>query len=547
MKNPRTKKYPIFTYLCWLLVVAMLFTGVTFSRYSITQSGSLSTDVANFNCGYTVDNISSFNFINNDYIEEGTASGTGARTVRFSLRNYDSDNVISAVALDGNIRLYLPADLADNLAIQVRTDSVVKTENGQKTDSHVYSPQITLGDVLYYSGTVDGTIVRGDSYHDFDTNPVTGLSTDNFSDSSVYEHISRNLSVTGGLLKTNTDGKLSASGNVKIQTSADGSTDPNGVSITISAETATIPYNIGFQRGGTAPALYLDLEREEIYYTIDISVPYMQYEANIATESEHVVFFTLVEKVDSSIHWQIGATDPDDGSYKTTLQRVTYNNEGEVSGTETLNTENMDVLITTPPANNQEYRIVRTYQDNTPDVDTDNPVEYAKVLGYHFEQDAAMLKTGSTAEYEGTTVRVKCTYNNQAKYAEDGSYTSGGYNVSLYHVAQVNEGDGYYVHPIAFGDTSVTVIENVSYGSNNMFDSYFTGKCQSDSGRTISLKHIQANPFTYPDWEVNEDGTIPDSVTSRTVEMSALVSRSYYLRMHAVFVQASQTPSQGGN
>lgn len=458
--------------------------------------------------------------------------------MRFSLRNYDSDNVISAVALDGNIRLYLPADLADNLAIQVRTDRVVTTENGQKTSltNEVYSPQITLGDVLYYSGrNADEKIVRGDSYHDFDTNSVTDLSTDNFSDRSVYEHISRNLSVTGGLSKTNTDGKLSASGTVKIQTmSADGSTDPNGVSITISAETATIPYNIGFQRGGTAPALYLDLEREEIYYTIDISVPYMQYEANIETESEHVVFFTLVEKVDSSIHWQIGATDPDDGSYKTTLQRVTYNNEGEVSGTETLNTENMDVLITTPPASNQEYRIVRTYQDNTPDVDTDNPVEYAKVLGYHFEQDAAMLKTDGTEGYEDTTVRVKCTYNN-----------AGGYDVSLYHVAQVNEGDGYYVHPITFGNTSSTVIENVSY--KYTFDSYFTGKCQSDSGRTISLSYIQANPFTYPDWEVNEDGTIPDSVTSRTVKMSALVSRSYYLRMHAVFVQASQTPSQGGN
>lgn len=529
MKNPRTKKYPIFTYLCWLLVVAMLFTGVTFSRYSITQSGSLSTDVANFNCGYTVDNISSFNFINNDYIEEGTASGTGARTVRFSLRNYDSDNVISAVALDGNIRLYLPADLADNLAIQVRTEREPGIEN-------VYSPQITLGDVLYYGGTdSNGHIERGDSYYNFgtdETNP-TVLSTDDFSDRSVYKHISRNLSVTGGLSKTNTDGKLSASGTVKIQTSADGSTDPNGVSITISAETATIPYNIGFQRGGTAPALYLDLEREEIYYTIDISVPYMQYEANTATESEHVVFFTLVEKVDSSIHWQIGATDPDDGSYKTTLQRVTYNNEGEVSGTETLNTENMDVLIENPPASNQEYRIVRTYQDNTPDVDTDNPVEYAKVLGYHFEQDAAMLKTGSAVEHEGTTLRVKCTYNN-----------AGGYDVSLYHVAQVNEGDGYYVHLITFGDTS-TVIENVSY--DYKFDSNSTGKCQSDNGRTISLKHIQANPFTYLDWEVNEDGKIPESVTSRTVEMSALVSRSYYLRMHAVFVQASQTPSQGGN
>ena len=538
MKNPRTKKYPIFTYLCWLLVVAMLFTGVTFSRYSITQSGSLSTDVANFNCGYTVDNISSFNFINNDYIEEGTASGTGARTVRFSLRNYDSDNVISAVALDGNIRLYLPADLADNLAIQVRTDSVVKTENGQKTDSHVYSPQITLGDVLYYSGrNADEKIVRGDSYHDFDTNSVTGLSTDNFSDRSVYKHISRDLSVTGGLSKTNTDGKLSASGTVKIQTmSAGGSTDPNGVSITISAETATIPYNIGFQRGGTAPALYLDLEREEIYYTIDISVPYMQYEANIATESEHVVFFTLVEKVDSSIHWQIGATDPDDGSYTTTLclyedgkLKTDYSKE-QTDGV----ANNMDVLITTPPASNQEYRIVRTYQDNTPDVDTDNPVEYAKVLGYHFEQDAAMLKTDGTEGYEDTTVRVKCTYNN-----------AGGYDVSLYHVAQVNEGDGYYVHPITFGNTSSTVIENVSY--KYTFDSYFTGKCQSDSGRTISLSYIQANPFTYLDWEVNADGKIPDSVTSRTVEMSALVSRSYYLRMHAVFVQASQTPSQGGN
>ena len=90
MKKKRTKKYPIFTYLCYLLAVAALVTSVTFARYSVATSGSVSTQVALYNCSYEIDGFSSFAFNNTDfYIMNGNnlIGNTTARTVRFTMRN----------------------------------------------------------------------------------------------------------------------------------------------------------------------------------------------------------------------------------------------------------------------------------------------------------------------------------------------------------------------------------------------------------------------------------------------------------------------------
>ena len=152
MKKLRTKKYPIFTYLCYLIVVSLLFTGVTFSRYSITTSGGAQTGIAGFNCSYTIDNISSLNFYNSNYWLDDVAIGT-ARTVRYTLNNYvETTGRISDVAVQGSIKLYLPAELADNFALQVET--VSQTSGETISTGSKFTPQIVMSELLF--GTYEG-------------------------------------------------------------------------------------------------------------------------------------------------------------------------------------------------------------------------------------------------------------------------------------------------------------------------------------------------------------------------------------------------------
>lgn len=85
----KTKKLPVLTYLCYLLVVSILFTGVTFSRYSTATSGDLSAGISPFVISYEIDNVSSNTYTNaNFWLDSGTRQGT-PRTIRFTLRNYE--------------------------------------------------------------------------------------------------------------------------------------------------------------------------------------------------------------------------------------------------------------------------------------------------------------------------------------------------------------------------------------------------------------------------------------------------------------------------
>ena len=94
MKRKASKKYPVFTYAFYLILVGILVTGVTFSRYSITQSGDVSTGVAAFDCSYTIEDFSSLNFNNSDYWLSAGNDGSGgmlaagtAHTVRVTMKN----------------------------------------------------------------------------------------------------------------------------------------------------------------------------------------------------------------------------------------------------------------------------------------------------------------------------------------------------------------------------------------------------------------------------------------------------------------------------
>ena len=84
----KKKKIPILSYLCYLLVVSVLFTGVTFSRYSTATSGDLGARVSPFIASYRIDNLSSNTYTNaNFWLENNTQQGV-ARYVRFTVANH---------------------------------------------------------------------------------------------------------------------------------------------------------------------------------------------------------------------------------------------------------------------------------------------------------------------------------------------------------------------------------------------------------------------------------------------------------------------------
>ena len=123
----KRKPIPIISYLCGLLAVAVLFTGTTFSRYSTQISGDVQTNLSPFVASYTIQDISSTTFPNMDYWLQVNQSGdetdyrpgSVARTVRFTISNQNENDRVSGVDLQSSIRLHVPAELGDNLVLQV--------------------------------------------------------------------------------------------------------------------------------------------------------------------------------------------------------------------------------------------------------------------------------------------------------------------------------------------------------------------------------------------------------------------------------------------
>lgn len=543
MKKKRTKKYPIFTYLCYLLAVAALVTSVTFARYSVATSGSVSTQVALYNCSYEIDGFSSFAFNNTDfYIMNGNnlIGNTTARTVRFTMRNHSVNadgeligGTITDVNVQGSIRLRVPAELGDKLAIQL-TDATAAGAS-----STVVTPQIVLGELLYYGGVEDGKIITSESYADF-SKPVNDFSTAYFSN---YEERTNNdkaldqeWTVSGGL-KTDNNGVTSGSVTV---------VNDNKAIMTITAETddAASTYSVGFRRS-SGTSLFLDLSKKMTYYTIEISLPSMLLTGERQSSCTHVAYLSLVNRLANSVYWYNLMTDgngnpqpktinvdangdgivetitgylvqdengrvyesgDNDTTYYITADNLVYDAAGNI-------VTNMNQLITDPPSSqNEGYYIERGKND-------------IEIIGYHFEQNTTMRETDNNSETSTTTiVRVNCAYDYQADENGNGTYT-----VTLDHVAPIEAAAANYIHSIesflySDGKPASPTLTNLSYISTPFAG--LTGTC-SNNVSTINLSSVTLNPFTNAENQV-------------TVQMA--VNRSFNLRMKAAFVQASTLP-----
>ena len=401
MKKSRIKKYPIFTYLCCLLLVSVLFTGVTFSRYAFTTSGSAGAGAAAFGCSYEIEDFSSLNFDNSNYWVSAGSEGEGEsyitsatpRTVRFTMRNYDGKGRVSGVDVRAHMRIYISAELADSLAVQISTGD-------QTSAGGAYTPQIPLGELFYgrSGGTnANGTPALNAEYEDYGSG--TALNSSSFYDYGAQTAADEQFTVTGGLGTQSRTLTLS---------SADGG--GSGLVMTVSAGEQIVEYSVGFRRGVSETPLYLDLRREQTFYTIDITLPAMCYAGGGRHESTHVAYFTLTDRVENSARWYDNIT-AGDGGYTTSIDGVSE----AIAVTPVFAAggalvTNMAQLVTNPA---QGYYFLQ----NGDRID---------ITGYHFEQTAPVA---GGAENQTTTVRIKCAYAEEA----------GRYNVSLYHVAPLSE------------------------------------------------------------------------------------------------------------
>lgn len=486
MEKKELKKIPIVTYLLYLLVVSALLAGVTFARYSTFTSGDVSTDIAGFRCSYSINDMSSNTFSNADYWlrpDDGSAPTplNTARTVRYTLSN-SREGIVSEVDLQAAIRLYAPAEFVDSLAVQLAyLDGTTPVP---------VTPQYVLSDLIY-----DGT-----AYRDWDTSG--SFDTGNSEPYEDLDYGERTLTMSGGI--TDTDGKLSGSVSGvytdNVNHANDGVVNDKNTTITISASTTTARYSVGFQRnermasqvvegeyvmGENAPMLYLDLQKDVPYYTVDMSTPEMFFEAGNDTSRVFVLYVTVVKQIkseDLSLEW--GA---------------------EKIGNDSYSADYWNSLLQAPASS------------------TDNKYyNGALVTGYHFEREADVYdENGSVVGH--TTVRINKIYD----------YDNGGYTLEFEHVAPLSEGSdsATIAHPINefYTDTTGTAYNDTILTMETVQNLY--GKC-SNGGKSgyMSLSGFTDDPF------VENYGE-----TAAFYMLSQSLSKGYSTKLNALFVQASES------
>lgn len=491
------KKIPVVRYLCYLLVVTILFTGVTFSRYTMTTSGNSSAPLSRFHCTYTVDDISSTSYPNVNYwLNEGGAAST-ARSIRYSISNV-KDNVISDVDVQSHLRLYMPAEMANNLAFQIGT---VDAQSGTITS---YTPEIVLPELIFKKSQDTAGEVTVDR-KTYATHTNTQFNTADFKDyyDSSEEGGGTNLTGTqderllvNGTLDTNAANRTLTVQSEGVPASDGSLSEGSGLRFTVSASSVQTRYSLGFQRGETendyAPQLFLLLESETDFYTIDITLPSMLLESGVEQSRQYIVYLTLTDRIESE----------EFDSYWTGVDEKAATLAKNQAG---KNVGSNDELITAPPASEDEWY---TYNG-------------AKVLGFYFDQ---------TANHQGketeTTVRVQCTYT----YKEDR------YEIVLYHVAPIGENStANYAHPIdkVSGEITFGPISETGQSDSGFTGNFTEGTCsQHGEDIVLDLQNITADPFLNP---------LADETSPTEYTIYHVLSKSYQVSFTALFVQASQS------
>ena len=547
----KRKPIPIISYLCGLLAVAVLFTGTTFSRYSTQISGDVQTNLSPFVASYTIQDISSTNFPNLDYWLAVEASENRplsvARTVRFTISNQNESGRVSGVDLQASLRFRVPAELGDNLVLQVEE---VRSEGGQ-TVSVPLTPQYIIGNLVYETKQATSTSeyeydLKTDGSRKFRATG-TQLDTRYFADYSARGDVNENLTLTGGL-----DGKT---GEGTIMAEAPDTKDKDGKTIKgnrISVTSAIVEteYSIGYQRGKTdsdyQSELFVDLVGEHRYYTIDITLPEMFLDAEVegkrAVQSRtFVLYVTLAEMIDFD-------GDSESNSGGNSESNSESNSEGNSGGqTQTRdwgsgNTSHDNVL--TAPGTGTDPKNYKINGDT--------------VVGYHFDVQAQTYDKDEKDRKSTEQVRVVRRYGYEIEETDGNKVVryTGNNTLSFQHVAPLTTEDlaqaALYAHPIIIYHSIQAAVEGAGVSGGTAYvgsaadingtNAAYYGVCSNygnlDEPYMILLTGLPQDP-RYAVYLDTYDGI------QQNYFMYDELSRKYDAQLTMLFVQASESEEVG--
>ena len=483
----------LFRYISLLLIVAVLFSGVTFARYASMSEGSLTTGIARFDPSFTVDGVNSFTFGNSNYwqnyneqwLEQGKGS---ARTVRISLHNDGEIDAMPAV-----IHMEGPAEFWENVALQM-TEA-----NADGSAGTPYTTQLVIADLLRERG--GGDTENGEThnftygaYIDWDSAETKTFSTstsDNFDQRGSGEEV---LAMSGGIVKTDEEGNETSTPTVTASCEK--------YTLRITASTKKEEYSVGFQRRDEAanealPALYLDCRKEVLYYSVDLILPddatnfVVEPNGTDNTSKSLVLFFTWTNSVSG-------------GDFNLGIERGEDTASG---GTTESKTENAGFTWTQL----SKLAQIEDGQDSA-DALTFNG---ATVIGYHFNHLGVPSSDGST------TVRI----NKRFTFNEGGKQVTGS-TVTYSHVATLKEDEGQYPHLM-----------------NRNKDGSYT--CTGQHPVTITettinslSKGINVGDFVYQKVNAESTNDSPDDYTLAS-------EKGYTLSFGVTFIQAAELPAGG--
>lgn len=510
MAKRKTEKYHIYAYLCSLILVGILLTGVTLARYSGSSSGGGTTDISGFFCSYDIDDASSLTFSNADYwltMDDVKTPINTARSVRYTVRNYTtsddgSADRISAVPVAASIRFYAPAEFAGNLALQV----VQVRPQGEGGDL-VISPQYVLKDIVSAS-------YKGSATFDTSTSIAYEDRTDGLASAPEEE-----LALSGGFTVTGGEG------NTAEHTGTITATHDDGGTLTINSAIETATYSVGFMRGldtsgstsvggGTssstmAPLLYIDCEKDTSFWTIDISLPEMRFDAGVKEEKTFVLYVTSVEQFSNNEDMNSVWDDGENGSYGDVI----------LDGAEQ---SDWDRLLSVP-TNGSTMTL-----------------NGAKVTGYHFNCELPIYgvsgDTGTT-----TTVRINKQYGMNSDGTYDGTAT-----LSYDHIAPLSEDPdaATVAHPIeefyTFADGTYTRDESVGFSDISSVRNKY-GLC-SNGGKSGYIYFNDVTDDPYYDTFTQENNDQDD----RIYMFSDAISKGFMTKLNMLFVQTAASGDDTG-
>ena len=544
----KRKPIPIVSYLCGLLAVAVLFTGTTFSRYSTQISGDVQTNLSPFVASYTIQDISSTNFPNLDYWLAVEASENRplsvARTVRFTISNQNESGRVSGVDLQASLRFRVPAELGDNLVLQVEE---VRSEGGQ-TVSVPLTPQYIIGNLVYETKQATPT-----SEYEYDLktgkkefrSSATGtqLNTRYFADYSARGDVNENLTLTGGLNGTTGEGTIMAE--APDTKDKDGKTI-KGNRISVTSAIVETEYSIGYQRGKTdsdyQSELFVDLVGEHRYYTIDITLPEMFLDAEVegkrAVQSRtFVLYVTLAEMIDFD-----GDSESNSGGNSESNSEGNSGGQTQARDWGSGNTSH-DNVLTAPGAG------------VVPD---DYKINGDTVVGYHFDVQAQTYDKDEKDRKSTEQVRVVRRYGYEIEETDGNKVVryTGNNTLSFQHVAPLTTEDlaqaALYAHPIIIYDSIQAAVKGAGVSGGTAYvgsaadingtNAAYYGVCSNYGNLTQKYMMLLTGLPQDPRYAVYRDTY--DGIQQNYFMYDEL-SRKYDAQLTMLFVQASESGEVG--